>query len=71
MEDQKPRIPLLQQREIEAGIVGPVVRAFAEEVGQERAIAVLRKVITELARQSAQNWLGLRENTRSKRLQVP
>ncbi len=52
MEDQKSRIPLLQQREIEAAIVGPIVRAFAEEVGQERALAVLRKVITDLARQS-------------------
>jgi len=50
--DQKPRIPLLQQREIEAGIVGPLVHAFAREVGEDRAIAILREVITDLARRS-------------------
>jgi hypothetical protein len=50
MPDQMPKIPLLQRREIEAGIVGPMVRAFAREVGEERAVAILREVITELAR---------------------
>lgn len=52
MDIQKQNIPLLQQREIEAGIAGPIVRAFAEEIGWDRAVVVLRKVITELARQS-------------------
>jgi hypothetical protein len=46
---------LLTQREIEAGVVGPLVRAFAREVGQERAVAVLREVITELARQGGRD----------------
>jgi hypothetical protein len=55
MPDQNPRIPLLTQREIEAGVVGPLVRAFAREVGQERAVAVLREVITELARQGGRD----------------
>lgn len=45
-------LPLLQQREIEAGVVAPVVRAFAAEVGEERARAVLAATIRELARQS-------------------
>ncbi len=43
---------LLQQRQIEAKIVGPLVRAFAAELGQERTLAILRQVITDLAHQS-------------------
>lgn len=50
--DQMPKIPLLQQREIEAGIVGPLARAFAREIGRERTVAILRDVITDLARRS-------------------
>lgn len=53
--DQMPKLPLLQQREIEAAIVGPVVRAFAREVGQERAVAILREVITDLARRGGRD----------------
>jgi hypothetical protein len=52
MKEEKPKLPLLQQREIEARIVGPLVRAFAQELGQERTLAILRRVITELARQA-------------------
>jgi len=51
-DDPKRAIPLLQQREIEARIVGPIVRAFADEVGWERAVVVLRQVITQLAKES-------------------
>ncbi len=51
MKEQEPRLSLLQQREIEARIVGPLIQAFAKELGEERAIAVLRRVIGELARQ--------------------
>src|SRR5271166_1351295 len=47
-----PKLPLLQQREVEARVVGPLVKAFAAELGQERTVAILRKVIGELARQS-------------------
>jgi hypothetical protein len=43
MDAQKIKLPLLEQRAIEARIIGPVVRAFAGEVGQ---------VVRELARQS-------------------
>jgi hypothetical protein len=52
MDAPKPRLPLLDQREIEARIVGPLVRAFAAELGQERALAIVGQVIRELARQS-------------------
>ena len=53
--DQMPKIPLLQQREIEAAIVGPLVRAFEREVGRERAVAILREVITDLARRGGRD----------------
>jgi hypothetical protein len=51
MGEESVRLPLLRQREIEARIVGPLIRAFAAEVGQERALEIVRGVITELARQ--------------------
>ena len=52
MTDQKPRLPLLEQREIEARIVGPLIRAFAAEIGEERTLAIVRPLIRELARES-------------------
>jgi hypothetical protein len=52
MDLQQPGLPLLHQREIEAKIVGPLVRAFAAELGNERALEVVRRVIRDLARQS-------------------
>jgi len=42
-------ISLLQRREIEARVVGPIVRAFAAEIGEERARAILAGVVRELA----------------------
>jgi predicted ArsR family transcriptional regulator len=52
MDAPNPRLPLLEQREIEARIVGPLVRAFAAELGQDRALAIVRQVIRDLASQS-------------------
>jgi hypothetical protein len=52
MDLSKARLTLLGQREIEASIVGPLVRAFANEVGDERALTIVGQVIRELARQS-------------------
>ena len=49
MSAKASKLPLLQQREIEAKIVGPLVYAFAAELGQERTLAILRQVIGELA----------------------
>ncbi|MFO0888974.1 MAG: L-2-amino-thiazoline-4-carboxylic acid hydrolase [Isosphaeraceae bacterium] len=51
MADEPAPLPLLRQREIEARIVGPLIRGFARELGQERALEIVRSVITELARQ--------------------
>jgi hypothetical protein len=45
-------LPLLQQREIEAGVIAPLFRAFAAEVGEERAREIVGKVIRELATQA-------------------
>lgn len=50
MTDQKSNLPLLQQREIEAKIVGPLIRAFADAFGREPTLDVLRGVIVDLAR---------------------
>ncbi len=49
---ERPRLPLLHRREIEAEIVGPLVRAMVAEIGQSRALDLVRGVISELARQS-------------------
>jgi hypothetical protein len=45
-------LTLLGQREIEAGIVGPLFRTFAREVGEARAREIVAEVIRDLARQS-------------------
>lgn len=47
-----PALTLLQRREIEARIVGPLIRAFQAEFGSERTLEVVRRTITELARES-------------------
>jgi hypothetical protein len=52
MAAEKPALPLLDQRELEARIVGPLIRAFAAEIGEERALVIVREVISGLARQS-------------------
>src|SRR4051794_32545115 len=51
MSKEPPGLSLLRQREIEARIVGPLIRAFAAEIGEERTIGILRGVITDLAQQ--------------------
>ena len=45
------RLSLLRQREIEARIVGPLVHAMIAELGRDRALALVRGVIADLARQ--------------------
>jgi L-2-amino-thiazoline-4-carboxylic acid hydrolase len=51
MSEERSRLSLLHQREIEARIVGPLVRAVAAELGEEKTLHLLRDVIAELARQ--------------------
>ena len=45
-------LPLLQRREIEAGVIAPLFRAFAAEVGEQRAREIVGGVIRDLARQA-------------------
>ncbi|HEV3237313.1 MAG TPA: L-2-amino-thiazoline-4-carboxylic acid hydrolase [Gemmataceae bacterium] len=45
-------VSLLRQREIEARIVGPLYRAFAQEIGEERTGEIIARVIRELAKHS-------------------
>lgn len=47
-----PKLSLLQRREIEARIVGPLIRAFGAEFGEARTLEIVRTVIAELARAS-------------------
>lgn len=44
-------LPLLQQREVEANVIAPLIHAFAAVVGEERASAILGTTIRELAQQ--------------------
>jgi hypothetical protein len=52
LSDTRAKLSLLEQRQIEARIVGPLVAAVRAELGPEKTLALLRRVITELARQS-------------------
>jgi hypothetical protein len=54
MEHLRPeyRLTLLERREIEARVVGPLIRGFEAAIGREATLAVLRRVITDLARDS-------------------
>lgn len=47
-----PALTLLQRREIEAKVVGPLIRGFAEEIGEERALEIVRGVIVNLAHEA-------------------
>jgi hypothetical protein len=49
---EQPRLTLIEQREIEARIVGPLIRAFAADLGTQRTLAIVREVISQLARDS-------------------
>jgi hypothetical protein len=51
MSDERPRLSLLHQREIEARMIGPLIRAVAAELGEEKTLRLLRGVIADLARQ--------------------
>jgi len=52
MASEGPKLTLLQRREIEAQIVGPLLRAVAVELGPEKTLALARGVIADLARRA-------------------
>ena len=48
------KIAILTRREIEARIAEPLVRAFIDEFGRDRTLALVNKVIRSLAKESGQ-----------------
>ncbi len=47
-------IGMLAQREIEARIAGPLIKAFMAEIGEERALEIAQEVIVSLAKESGE-----------------
>jgi hypothetical protein len=45
------KLTLLERRRIEAGVIVPLLRAFQQELGEERANAIARRVIVAIAEQ--------------------
>ncbi len=52
----EPAITHLERRKIEGGVLIPMVQAFQRAIGKERANAIAREVIVELARQDGERW---------------
>jgi predicted ArsR family transcriptional regulator len=48
------QVSILTRREIEARIAGPLIKAFMEELGRDRALKVVSRVIRSLARESGE-----------------
>jgi fumarate reductase iron-sulfur subunit len=46
------KVGILVRREIEARIAGPLIKAFIEELGEERTLKIARGVILSLAKES-------------------
>src|SRR5262245_59585866 len=46
----------LERRKIEAGVLIPMLQAFQEAIGKERANEIAREVIVELARKDGERW---------------
>ncbi len=64
MDTAKPKLPLIDQREIEARIVGPLIRAFAAQIGESRTLEIVRDLFRELARNAGSELaLALGEQT--------
>jgi hypothetical protein len=51
MTGEHTKLPLIERREIEARIVGPLIRAFAKEIGSERTLEIVRELIRALAQE--------------------
>jgi hypothetical protein len=52
--DRLNGVGVLTRREIEARILLPMLRAFAEELGEERVLEIAKAVIVDLARQQGE-----------------
>ncbi len=51
-------VPILVRREIEARVLGPMIKAFMEKVGKEKTLEILRPMITEQAEESGRDAAG-------------
>ncbi len=54
MPTERPGLTLSERREIEARIAGPLIRGFIDVLGEERALEVVRNVISTLARNAGE-----------------
>ena len=52
MGEKFKEIPLLQQREFVAKVIGPLIRAFSLEFGEERAYEVVRRALKDISREA-------------------
>ena len=50
MKENYVEVPLLQQREIEMKVLGPVIRAFAAEFEKEKTYDLVRRTMQEISR---------------------
>lgn len=50
MRKDNEQIDLIKQREIEIKVLGPVIRAFAKEFGEEKTFDVVRRTMQDLSR---------------------
>ena len=48
------QVGILQQRRIEAGVIKPLVEAFAQELGPEKTKAIVTEVVTQLAQEKGE-----------------
>jgi hypothetical protein len=48
------QVSILTRREIEARIAGPLIKAFIEELGRDKALTVVSRVIKSLARENGE-----------------
>ena len=48
-------LSLLERREIEARVVGPLIRGFEAELGTEKTLEIVRRVIVNLAHDSGED----------------
>ena len=53
---QEPPITHLERRKIEAGVLIPMVQAFQQAFGKERANEISREVIMALSRKDGERW---------------
>ena len=49
-------IPLIEQIKIQAHVLVPLVKALQEELGEERANAIVRNALADLYRNYGENW---------------